>query len=105
MQLKNDDSGVSKVIGSKKFFIDSDLMTDAQKETLEKKLLEMGPEKIPEVESMVNSEWQMIFSQKKPTDSLLHYSWPPDRFRELCDAVGGKKNIILIIKGKQNSNF
>jgi hypothetical protein len=49
----------------KQYFLKTDLMTDEMKETLEKKLVEIRKDKMPEVAQMVKSEWQMIFSQKK----------------------------------------
>mmetsp|Transcript_13543 Transcript_13543/g.21107 ORF Transcript_13543/g.21107 Transcript_13543/m.21107 type:complete len:195 (-) Transcript_13543:6107-6691(-) len=93
-------------MGSKHYFLGSDLLTDPQKGVLEKKFVDIRKEKMPEVENMVKSEWSMIYSQKKPDEmgglTYHHYSWPPTGFKDMCVACEDKSQLMILIKGKMS---
>ncbi len=64
------------------------------KQTLEKKMVEMRKNTLREVEQMVQSEWKMLYSQKKGEKGNNHGQtssyWMPDGFKEMCESCEGK---------------
>lgn len=98
----------SSAFVGKSYFINSDIMTDKMKQTLEQKFVEFRKEKMFEVTQMVKSEWKMVYSQQKPSQvndvHPLNYYWPLAGFKELCAACEGKSQLMIVIKGNQGFN-
>lgn len=53
---------------------------------------------------MVQSEWKLLYSQKKGEKGNSHsqacHYWLPNGFKEMAEACEGKPNIMILIKGK-----